>query len=374
MGGSHEESVSPASDAQLLSEQIIAQIPVPIAVRDRQGRYLFANQAYAHRRGQSSENILRSLSKTLAADREVIDSGRPSVVIEAKELDRVWQTTKTALTMPDGMRAVLEIAVDVTELREGGDPRTPHKDNITKAQHAMSLGSIAAGVAHDFNNILVGVLGNIGLMQDIPEVVRLANQPMARIESAAMRCAKLSRQILAYSGHSQVQSIDFDLSALILSMQEILKRAAGIGHELQLELGKGVFLHANPTSVQQIVLNLVANAGQSYAEGRGTITLTTQVLATAEPANTQHDFERELPNETYVCIEAKDEGSGMSPSTLSKAFTAYFSTHDKQAGLGLSAVASLAHDLGGAVRAQSEMGRGTRLRVLLPKLVSPSPS
>ncbi len=115
----------------------------------------------------------------------------------------------------------------------------------------------------------------------------------------------------------------------------------------------------------------MTNAAQSYDTEGGTVTLTTHVLVADAPPDPVHGFERKLRCGEYACITAIDHGVGMSPSTLARAFDPYFTTCDDHRGLGLSAVTSLVHHHGGAVRVESEKEHGTRVQVLLPRLVRP---
>ncbi len=269
---------------------------------------------------------------------------------------------------------LLGIGQDITERREAEEARRAIEMKMLQAQKLESLGVLAGGIAHDFNNLLVGVLGNAGLaMGELPEGSPL-QQPVARIEQAALRAADLVRQMLAYSGRGQFIVGPVDLNAVIREMTHllatVLSKKATVCYELAPE---GPSVHADATQIRQVVMNLITNASDALGDEPGTITVATGVTdatgVMAATAGIDVSIGREdLPPGRYAFVRVTDSGSGIAPDMLGRIFDPFFSTKFTGRGLGLAAVQGIVRAHRGGIHVRSEPARGSTFTVLLPLL------
>lgn len=241
---------------------------------------------------------------------------------------------------------------------------------LYESQRLESLGVLAGGIAHDFNNLLLGVLGNAGLA-----LSELAEDSPARaiveaIQTAGQRGADLTRQLLAYSGQGKFVLEPVDLSALVGESGRLLATVIAKTATVDYQLGEGLPpVEADATQIRQVVMNLLTNASDALEDRPGTITVRTYKDQLNAATN-------DLAPGTYVVAEVTDTGVGMDSSTLRRIFDPFFTTKFHGRGLGMAAVLGIAKGHRGAIRVESEPGRGTKVRFFLPvggDLPAPAP-
>ena len=238
---------------------------------------------------------------------------------------------------------------------------------LQKAQRLESLAVLAGGIAHDFNNLLVGILGNAGLaLMNLPEESP-ARDIVKAIETASLRAADLTKQMLAYSGKGRFEVAAIDLSVLVAEMSHLLEVAISKKNVLRLELSEpGPVIEGDPTQIRQVVMNLLTNASEAIGERSGLISIITgSVEADAAYLSTMA-YGDDAPPGIYGFIEVSDTGCGMSPEVSERMFDPFFSTKNEGHGLGLAAMLGIVQGHNGAVRVYSEVGSGTTIKVLLP--------
>ncbi|MEO1084114.1 MAG: response regulator, partial [Acidobacteriota bacterium] len=240
------------------------------------------------------------------------------------------------------------------------------QSQVLFVQKLESLGVLAGGIAHDFNNLLATILGNVGLalMQvDESDEIRLYLQ---EIELAAERSAELTRQMLAYSGKglgSEVQAID--LAAVVDEMVELLRSSISKKARLRFELGESLpAIEADPVQVRQLVLNLITNAAEALQGRDGDVTLRTYG-AEAPDGLVETGTQRQLTGRC-ACLEVEDTGCGIDDETRQKLFDPFYSTKRSGRGLGMATVHGVVRKHRAAIEIESEVGRGTRMRVWFP--------
>jgi len=262
---------------------------------------------------------------------------------------------------------LLLAVTDITERKSAENKRLQLERQMQETQKLESLGVLAGGIAHDFNNLLTVILGNASLALDELPPTSAAGDNLKAIEHTALRAAELCRQMLAYSGKGRFVIEAVELGALIQDMVSLLKASITKKAMLHLNLAESLpSLRGDPSQIRQIVMNLVINASEALGEHAGTITLATGLLeASPEPLAGIH-LDEPLAEGPYVWLEVSDTGCGMDPETRRRIFEPFFTTKFTGRGLGLSAVLGIVRGHQGALKVQSEPGKGTSFKVLFP--------
>ena len=251
------------------------------------------------------------------------------------------------------LKGAVYLVSDVTE-------RNRMEEQFRQAQKFEGIGRLAGGVAHDFNNLLTSILGNTSMaIGDLPP-----GPTRERLEDAmhaGERAAHLTKQLLAYSGQGRFVLKRIDLSALVAGLDDLLRSSLPRKVRLQLYLQAGLpEVEADPGQLQQVILNLVANAGEAIGEAAGTVTVRTRAGTAAEAGT------HEAAEGTYAILEVSDTGPGMSESVKAHLFDPFFTTKFMGRGLGLAAVSGIVRGHKGYIQVESEPGKGACFRVLFP--------
>jgi two-component system, cell cycle sensor histidine kinase and response regulator CckA len=260
---------------------------------------------------------------------------------------------------------------DVTELHRQDEERRELERRLLQAQKLESLGILAGGIAHEYNNLLTSVLGNADLaLQDLPPGSPSAENIKA-IEVAARRAAEISQQMLAYSGRGRFVVGPLDLSHLVRDMMRMLELSVSKKTVLRVDVAEGLpEVEADAGQLRQVVMNLVANAAEAIGDREGTVHIsTTAVDCDGRHEVVDHLGERLEPGR-YVVLEVTDSGVGMGHETRARVFDPFFSTKFTGRGLGLPAVLGIVRGHRGSIQVDSQPGRGTAFRVYMPALTA----
>jgi CheY-like chemotaxis protein len=229
-----------------------------------------------------------------------------------------------------------------------------------------SVGRLAGGVAHDFNNLLTVILSLANFLSDRSTSTR-DREDLGEIESAALRAAELTQQLLAFARRQIVEPRVLDLNELVTSLDKMLRRVIGEDIELATiampNLGR---IRADPGRIEQVLMNLVVNARDAM-EGGGKLTIeTANVELGADYAANHPDVE---PG-SYVMLSVSDTGGGMDARTMTKIFEPFFTTKvpGKGTGLGLATCYGIVRQSGGSIWVYSEVGKGSTFKVYLPRV------
>ena len=260
---------------------------------------------------------------------------------------------------------------DITKRKEAEDERSRLAAQLLHAQKMESVGRLAGGVAHDFNNMLLVILG-------CTEVIRMRHREDAKllttlqeIERAALRARDVTRQLLAVSRKQTAAPRTLNLSEFLAETRTTLGRLIGEDVDLEVRLAADLWpVHIDPSQVDQVLMNLVVNARDAMPTGGKLIVETTNVRI-EESYCRRHAGFREGD---YALLAVSDTGVGMGRETLAQVFEPFFTTKDvgKGTGLGLATVQGIVAQNGGIVTVHSEPGRGTTFRVYLPRMREPS--
>jgi signal transduction histidine kinase len=249
------------------------------------------------------------------------------------------------------------------ELRQQIAERRQIEAALQQAQKMEVIGQMTGGVAHDFNNLLTAVLGNLELATRRGEDENIRRY-LEGATQAAQRGAKITSQLLAFSRTQRLQTEPIDLNAIVTAMGDLLFRTIGATVRIETILERSLWpATADPSQIESVILNLAVNARDAMPEG-GRLT-----IATANIPHGDRSKPAELPPGDYVSVCVKDTGTGMTEEVLGKAFEPFFTTKPvgSGTGLGLSQVYGIAKQTGGTVAIDTHVGKGTTVRVYLPR-------
>ncbi len=234
---------------------------------------------------------------------------------------------------------------------------------LRQAQKMEAVGQLTGGIAHDFNNLLMAIIGNLELIARRVEDERIQRY-VRNAMHGAQRGAKLVGQLLAFSRKQHLTPEPVDVNELVGTVAEMLSRTLGASIRVDVVTQKDLWpALVDSTQLELMLLNLAINARDAMPQG-GLLTIETSVLH-----GVPEELRTDLKAGEYVCIAVKDTGTGMPPDVLARAFDPFFTTKEpgKGTGLGLSQVYGFARQSGGTAKIESEVGRGTVVRILLPK-------
>ncbi len=246
-------------------------------------------------------------------------------------------------------------AQDITE-RQRAEERT------RQSQKLESLGLLAGGVAHDFNNLLTGIMGSASVALEMLEDQSEAAPLLRNVITSSERAAGLTRQMLAYSGKGQFLLQLYDLSEQVRKTFPLVEHFISKRVSVRMSLADNLPpIQADEAQVQQVIMNLLTNAGEAIGDAAGTIEISTSHTELAEGA--------ELRKGSYVALRVSDTGCGMDEKTRAKIFDPFFTTKATGRGLGLAALQGIVRGHQGAIRVKSKLGEGSTFEVLFPAAV-----
>jgi PAS domain S-box-containing protein len=280
-----------------------------------------------------------------------------------KHKDGGWRDLDVVCTNHLNDAAVEGIVVNFRDATE----RRQFEDQMRHAQKLESLGVLAGGIAHDFNNLLTVILGNVELATPYVPPESPATPLLASVETAGRRAAELTREMLAYAGRAPIVRETSDLSSLVLEMSQLLATVVSRSTPLDLNLDSApALVDGDPTQIRQLVMNLITNASEAYADRAGPIHVRTSVMYAAADVLQSPYITPAPPPGPYVCLEVIDAGSGMADEIQTRMFEPFFTTKFIGRGLGLAATLGIVRGHLGTIQVASRAGSGTTVRVLFP--------
>lgn len=359
-------------------EALLAQLPLGLAMADRDGRLLFANQAFLRAAGREEEGlptyptdlVLREDKGPVSDAIRRFGQGPASSGDIAVRL--VSQPDEPVSLSLAGVRGLGEAAV-LLGLTDSSE-ETRLKRQVAQATKMQAVGQLAGGVAHDFNNVLTAILGTCDLMLLRHTPGDSDYDDIQQIRANSNRAASLTRQLLAFSRQQTLRPEVLQLPDVVTDVSQMLKRL--IGEKIQLVLRHDRDLgpvRADPSQLEQVIVNLAVNgrdAMQQRTDGKGKLTLSTKRITPADVRAMRSEI---VPIGEYTALLVEDTGSGIPPEHLGKIWEPFFTTKEqgKGTGLGLSTVYGIVKQSGGFIFAESETGQngkgsGTRFSVYLP--------
>jgi two-component system cell cycle sensor histidine kinase/response regulator CckA len=230
------------------------------------------------------------------------------------------------------------------------------EEQLHRASRLESIGRLAGGVAHDFNNLLAAMLGSLDLVEGA--AVGTARQDLSTIRHSALRARDLTRQLLAFARKQPVQRKTIDLSILVREVELLLRRLVGPNVAIRIDCTGPVFVSADPSLLEQVLVNLVVNARDAMPNGGR---LGIRVEGRNVPGVAANGVDQAV-------LTVTDSGIGMDADTRRRLFEPFFTTKSSGTGLGLASSYGIIQQHRGDISVESELGRGTRFVVTLPSL------
>ena len=264
---------------------------------------------------------------------------------------------------PSKMIAILQ---DITDRKRAFDEHAALERQLMQAQKMEAVGNLTGGVAHDFNNLLTVILGHLDLIESHLESGADMRAWIRVCKNAVGRGARLTRSMLAFARQQPLRPVPIDAGAIIQETYDILGRTLGEGITIGVERSVGLWIcEADPNQLQNALLNLAINARDAMPDGG-------RLLFEARNASLDRSY---AANHTwvaagdYVALSVTDTGTGIAPAVLSRVFEPFFTTKEtgKGSGLGLSMVYGFVKQSGGYVNIYSEVGKGTAVKMYLPR-------
>jgi len=346
--------------------------PIPLVMQNvREQRYVDVNESFLQLTGFQREEVL---GQTPAGLKLFPQPETGQEILEALSAKRPVRGRQTVLTTREGKSLTVLISAESLELENQPHFLTSIQDiterlnvenQLRQAQKMELVGQIAAGVAHDFNNILTVIQGHAELQLNAENL----NEPLAdslrEISRAGARAAALTRQLLAFSRKQMLQRQSLDLRESLEELSKMLKRVIGEHIYLRIQCAEDLPpVFADAVNFEQIVINLAVNARDAMPRG-GPLTIT------AEPVVINAAYKEREPDAvvgTFVRLSVADEGSGMNESVRKKIFEPFFTTKDvgKGTGMGLAMVYGIVKQHQGWIEVESKLGTGSVFKVFLP--------
>lgn len=357
--------------ANALASAVIDHSTDAVMVKDKEGQYLMVNKTAATYVERSQSAIMRE------GDEQIYDEQRARELrdIELRimetgqeqSFEEVWLQNgkqRTVLTTKIPFRDTHQKVIGLITMARDITDRHRLEMQLHQSQKMEAIGRLAGGIAHDFNNLLTVIQGYCELLLTSSSLTDRELESLKSMQQAAARATQLTGQLLAFSRRAMVAPRSLDLNDAILNAEDLLRRLTFETITLELKLSKEpCIIQADPTQMDQVLMNLVLNARDAMPQG-GTIRIETKLLTAAGNGGGNVG---ELAD-PMVELTVSDTGRGMPESVQAHIFEPFFTTKEvgKGTGLGLAVVHGIVNQAHGVISVISALGKGTTFRLRFP--------
>ena len=364
--------------------EIVNESPDAIVVFDEAARLVSANPAAERIAGRPIQALIglhfahndllapHEVSRAEQLFQEVLDgAGRCAEELQIVRPDGQVAILELMLRLvqgSDGQRRVHSVMRDVTERHRLQRLKDAFESRLREAERLEAVGMLAGGVAHDFNNVLTMILGNVDLLETW-NVDPHAKALLGEIRHGSLQVANLTKQLLAFSRQQVLDVKPADLADVISHARGLFERALGERIQLAVSLpDEPTVVLVDATQIEQTILNLLVNARHAMPDGGSVALDVRRVQLQGDP-----DWSDAEAGE-YVRLTVSDTGTGMDEATRSRVFEPFFTTKElgHGTGLGLSSVHGVVKQAGGHIRVVSQPGQGSRFEIVLPCHAAPA--
>ncbi|HPQ68605.1 MAG TPA: PAS domain S-box protein [bacterium] len=283
---------------------------------------------------------------------------------------RTMELFSTLITQDGQVNAVLAMLRDITDKRKAEKRRSELETQLAQSQKMEAIGRLAGGVAHDFNNILTGILGYTELAMDRITEDDPLHTDIQEIKSAADRAAMLTQQLLAFSRKQMISPRVININRIIEQSRKMLTRIIGEDIQCSFQLSPNVGrIKIDPGQFNQVLINLVVNARDAMPDGGRLIISTEETPVSVQELASNP----EVSAGNFIVLSVLDNGKGIDPEHLKLIFEPFFTTKskDKGSGLGLATIYGIVKQNGGFIKVDSEMNRGSMFSIFFPEETAP---
>lgn len=376
-GSKRETLVDVRSIAENTLRTLIESLPMGLIIADEKGRITDLNESSLRMFGYSREELLGQAIETLLPERlRNSHHGHRAGYIQHPHARPMGLGMELFARRKDGTEFPVEVSLGPLATKDGMlvtgtvidiSERKKIEQQLRLAQRMEAIGQLAGGIAHDFNNLLAVIMGSADIIVDALPRGDPLGRKVEMIRSAGSSAADLVRQLLAFSRQQMVQPLVLNVPKIIARTQAMLQRIIGEDIEFKVIVEDSVgSIKADPGQIEQVLLNLAANARDAMPKG-GRLSIHASNVELDESDRKKHAPVVPGP---YVMLAIEDTGCGMDLKTQARIFDPFFTTKalGKGTGLGLATVYGIVKQTGGYIWVYSELGHGTIFRVYLPRV------
>lgn len=366
---------------------LLKTIPDMVWLKDPDGIYLSCNSKFEQFFGATEEEIVGRSDFDYCTveqaeffrrhDQAAIEKGAPiqneeEVTFAVDGHHEILETIKTPMFGVDGhLVGVLGISRNITDRKQAEAERIRMEEQLRQAHKMEAIGTLAGGVAHDFNNILAAIIGYADMAAERLPKDTLVRYQIDKILQAGIRAKELVRHILYFSRKEALKPMPIQIHQVVFDALELLRASIPSTIEFQIAIDSHCgHILADPIQIHQVMMNLCTNSAQAMEEKGGTLTVgLTSVLLGADDLMD----DPALKPGAFLQLTVADTGVGIDPKHLHRVFDPYFTTKDvgKGSGMGLAVVHGIVKSHGGLIKLGSDPGKGTRVDVFFPLINSP---
>lgn len=377
IGTVHDITEQKETEAEIKKlTQAIEQSPVSIVITDKDGLINYVNPTFTTITGYTFKEVIGRNPKILKSGKtpvviykklwKTIVSGKiwkGELLNKKKNGELYWEAvTISAIKNSDSeVSGYLGLKEDISEIKKALEEQAKFKEHINQNQKIESIGRLAGGVAHDFNNMLSVILGHSEILLEKLTENSIYSEDLKIIRNTALKSADLTKQLLAFARKQPSEPKSTNVNENLTSLFKMLKRLIGEDIKLEYKFEKNIEnIKIDPVQLDQIIINLCINAKDAIKEN-GLISILTKQVKVTEKKN-------DLPLGKYVTIEIADNGCGISKKEMEKIFEPFYTTKEvrKGTGLGLSTVYGIVKQNNGFIRVYSNLGTGTTFVINFP--------
>lgn len=346
--------------------------PIPMAIQSLvTDRFIDVNEAFLTMTGFRRMEIISRAPNELDL---CPDPDSPTILRVQLQMDRSVRNFECQMRAKSGEVRDCVVSAEAFELGEETVALVATQDvseqrklekQLRHSQKLEAVGQFAAGVAHDFNNMLTVIQGHASIHLNANNVEKDVADSLNQVALAAERAAALTRQLLTFSRKQVVQPRVIDLNSIVANLQGMLGRLIGEHIDLRCEFGENLPpIFADESNMEQVVVNLVVNSRDAMPHG-GHLQIRTELVDIDKSDTARHP---QAKAGRFICLSLTDTGSGMDAETMSHIFEPFFTTKEvgQGTGLGLATVYGIVSQQGGWVEVASEVGQGTDVKIFLP--------